>query len=87
MANNKFDFDTATKLSSLLIRTADTMEAENEKMQHNFLALNETWKDRAYGEFQDQFRDADKTVAEAVALLRELNKNMLAYAMKLRDSL
>lgn len=87
MGNNRFDFDTAQKLGMLLLRTADTMEAENQKMRHNFQALGETWKDTRYEEFRDLFHSADVTIERAVMCLQDLNRALQEYAQRLHDSL
>ncbi len=86
MGNSRFDFDAAQKLGNLLLRTADTMESENQKMQHNFEALGESWKDDRYEYFRDLLHSADVTVERAVMCLTDLNRAMQEYTQRLLDS-
>ncbi|WP_352419542.1 hypothetical protein [Proteiniborus sp.] len=84
---NKFDFSTAETLCELLIDTADTMESENTKMQHNFDALHESFRDSTYDVFKSEFSDADKTIADAITALRELNIALRKYSEQMREAL
>lgn len=81
---NKFDFDVAEDLCETLIVVADTMESENQKVQDNFTALHETFRDKAYEEFQGEFNAADRTMAQIIADLREMHKALCDYKIRLK---
>lgn len=84
---NKFDLEAAQKLSEILIKTANTMEAESSKVQDNFTALGETFKDKGYSEFQSELNAADRTMASIVADIRELNRSILDYKNQMSELL
>lgn len=84
---NKFDFGTANDLCELLMTAAETMESENQKIQNNFIALHETFKDKAYDEFQSDFNAADRTMSKIIADLREIQKALSDYKTRLMDAI
>lgn len=85
--NKKFDFEVAQKLSETLVKTADAMELETEKIEYSFIELGETFKDKAYTEFRGELNAANKTVDDIVQDIRELNISILDYSNALRDVL
>ena len=84
---NKFDLEAAQKLSEILIKTANTMEAESSKVQDNFTALGETFKDKGYIEFQSELNAADRTMANIIADIRELNRSIIDYKNQMSELL
>ena len=84
---NKFDIETANDLCELLKTAAETMESENQKIQNNFIALHETFKDKAYDEFQSDFNAADRTMSKIIADLREIHKALSDYKTRLMDAI
>lgn len=67
--------------------SGETMESENQKIQNNFIALHETFKDKAYDEFQSDFNAADRTMSKIIADLREIHKALSDYKTRLMDAI
>lgn len=83
----KFDIEVAEKLSTTLYNTADKMESETQNIQDKFKVLGETFKDRAYSEFQGELNAADKTMAAIISDMRALSRAVAEYKNKMNDLL
>lgn len=84
---NRFDLTAAQQLSEALLKTADTMELETEKIQDNFKVLGDTFKDKAYNEFQSELNAADKTMSSIISDIRELQRSIVDYKNQMSDLL
>lgn len=84
---NRFDLTAAQQLSEALLKTADTMELETEKIQDNFKVLGDTFKDKAYSEFQSELNAADKTMSSIISDIRELQRSIVDYKNQMSDLL
>ena len=60
--NVKFDFSVACDLTNKLTNCMDVLESENDRVQTNFLALNEHFNDAYYGEFQVEFEKGNRII-------------------------
>lgn len=83
---NKFNFDTATKLSLALNSCATDIQIKNEDMRNRYVSLNESFRDPVYNEYQAEFATCDKSIKDACDLLNELGAAILKYADTLRES-
>lgn len=83
----KFDLESAQKLSDVLTKTADTMEAESVNVQDGFAALGDSFKDKGYSEFQSELNSADRTMASIIADIRELNRSIIDYKNQMSELL
>ena len=84
---NKFDLEAAQKFSESLVKTADVMEAESARVQDSFRILGESFKDKAYNEFQSELNAADRTMLNIIADIRELNRSIVDYKNQMSELL
>ena len=56
----RFNFDTACELTNKLTTCTDIIENENDRLQNNFSALNEHFRDAYYEEFKVEFEKGDR---------------------------
>lgn len=84
---NKFDIPAAEKLSESLLKTADIMESETEKIQDEFKLLGDTFKDKAYSEFQSELNVADRTMLSVISDIRELQHSIADYKNQMSELL
>lgn len=85
--NNKFDFNVADELCKTILNVSDVMESENERVQKAFSNLHETFRDKAYDEFQADFNAADRSMAIIINDLRELHRSLSDYKERLIELL
>lgn len=81
----KFDFSTACELTNKLTTCMDVLESENDRLQNNFSALNEHFKDAYYEEFKVEFEKGDRIIKTINEDVRELTVALINYAMKLGE--
>lgn len=84
---NRFDLTAAQQLSETLLKTADTMESETEKIQNDFKLLGATFKDKAYNEFQSELNAADRSISSIISDIRELQRSIVDYTNQMSDLL
>lgn len=84
---NRFDLTAAQQLSETLLKTADTMESETEKIQNDFKLLGDTFKDKAYNEFQSELNAADRSISSIISDIRELQRSIVDYTNQMSDLL
>lgn len=84
---NRFDLEAAQRLSETLLKTADIMQTETIRVQDNFKSLGETFRDKAYEEFQNELNSADKSISNIINDIRELNQSILDYKNQMSELL
>lgn len=87
LMGNRFDLEAAQRLSETLLKTADIMQTETIRVQDNFKALGETFRDKAYEEFQNELNSADKSISNIINDIRELNQSILDYKNQMSELL
>lgn len=83
--NVKFNFSVACDLTNRLRVCREIVEDEHEKLQTNFSALNEHFKDAYYEEFKVEFEKGNRVVKDINEDVRILTISMIDYAMKLGE--
>lgn len=81
----KFDFSVACDLTNKLTNCMDTLESEHEKLQNNFTALSESFKDAYYDEFKVEFEKGERAVKAISGDVRDLTVTLIDYALKLGE--
>ncbi len=81
----RFNFDTACELTNKLTTCMDVLESENDRLQNNFSALNEHFKDAYYEEFKVEFEKGDRIIKAINEDVRDLTVALINYAMKMGE--
>lgn len=63
------------------------MQAESAKIQDNFKSLGESFKDKAYTEFQGELNAADRSMTAIINDIRELNRSIIDYKNQMSELL
>ena len=83
--NVKFNFSVANDLIYRLTICRENIVDEHDKMQDNFSALNEHFKDAYYQEFLVEFEKGERTVKKVNEDMRDLTVSLIQYAKELGE--
>ena len=82
----KFNVDTGFELVNELVQCLDVVEEENDRLQHNFQALNATFKDAYYQEFASEFESGDKSIKKLKENVHDVATKILRYTKYLAEN-
>lgn len=84
---NKLDIGEALNFAGALNNTVVALETSNENIQTDFVNLCETFRDKAYDEFKEEFNAADRTMATLILDIKTLRKSLMQYVQEMQDLL
>ena len=82
----KFNVETGFELVNELVQCLDVVEEENDRLQHNFQALNSSFKDAYYQEFASEFEAGDKSIKKLKENVHDVATKILRYTKYLAEN-
>ena len=82
----RLTFDDALNLVSSMTTCTDVLDSENDKLQHNFKALHDEFRDVYYDEFADEFKKGDIAIKEMCDSLTQIGAAVYKYTTSMMDN-
>lgn len=82
--SDKFDFTTASNLIQAIESTVLVLETKNERMEKQFAALREGFKDSGYDDYAVDMTMTNNALKDVTSQLREIAKSISKYAEQLK---
>lgn len=87
MEEIRFSRDAAVSVVNAITQCSDILNNENQKIQQNFEALGDTFKDSYYQEYKQAFDRGNSAVRNTRTSMKELSRALLKYAIELTEEL
>ena len=84
---DRFDFEAAQQLVSLVDKAAKTLEGKNAELTKSFSRLHEYFSDVAYENLAEDMQESDRAVKALLEQMEETSRSISNYADRLRDAL
>ena len=84
---DRFDFEAAQQLVSLVDKAAKTLEGKNAELTKSFSRLHEHFSDVAYENLAEDMQKSDRAVKALLEQMEETSRSISNYADRLRDAL
>lgn len=79
MKSNRVNLEVLESLIDTLDKSVEVFTTENEKIQHDFVVLSNTFRDQAYNEFQAELNAADRAMSRIIDDIRKTEQALSRY--------